>query len=146
VAGERPVGADVQAGAASASSPDSVRDAAVALPSRSAQADVLILGHDEAPAGFLGDLQRAARSCGVAVALGQPEDLASVVTARALIVLGEPLARRLGASVPAQRQNEMTWVVSTAPAEVSRDPAAKQALWGELKRLARILGPVRTAP
>ncbi|MCB1571249.1 MAG: hypothetical protein KDI72_09475, partial [Xanthomonadales bacterium] len=56
---------------------------------------------------------------------------------RGLIVLGERLARELGAALPAQRQNEIAWVVAAAATTLAGDAAAKQALWGEIKRLAR---------
>jgi hypothetical protein len=56
-----------------------------------------------------------------------------------LVVFGESLAREIGAALPAGRQQSMGWVGAAEPAEIAGDVAAKRALWGELKRLARAL-------
>ena len=101
-----------------------------------AASDILILGHEDAPPRFLADLQRACRLTGLAVQTSHA-DVGAIADVRGLIVLGERLARELGAALPAQRQNEIAWVVAAAATTLAGDAAAKQALWGEIKRLAR---------
>ena len=101
-----------------------------------AASDILILGDEDAPPRFLADLQRACRLTGLAVQTSHA-DVGAIAGARGLIVLGERLARELGAALPAQRQNEIAWVVAVAATTLAADAAAKQALWGEIKRLAR---------
>jgi hypothetical protein len=97
---------------------------------------ILIVGHESAPARFLTDLQRACRLAGLSARTGAC-GVETIADARGLIVLGERLARDLGAAMPAQRQNEIAWVVAGAATTLVADAAAKQALWGEIKRLAR---------
>ena len=101
-----------------------------------AASDILIVGHEAAPPRFLADLLRACRLAGLAVQ-GSHAGVGEIADARGLIVLGERLARELGAALPAQRQNEIAWVVAAAATTLAGDAAAKQALWGEIKRLAR---------
>ncbi|SFN09464.1 hypothetical protein [Dokdonella immobilis] len=101
-----------------------------------APTDILIIGHESAPTRFLADLQRACRLAGLAVQTSHA-DVGAIADARGLIVLGERLARDLGAALPAQRQNEIAWVVAGAAPTLVGEAAAKQALWGEIKRLAR---------
>lgn len=98
--------------------------------------DILIVGHESAPARFLADLQRSCRLAGLAVQ-SRHSGVDAIADARGLIVLGERLARELGAALPAQRQNEIAWVVAAAAPTLAGDAAAKRALWGEIKRLAR---------
>ena len=61
----------------------------------------------------------------------------SIAAAHSLIVLGQSLARSLGAEMPAQRQNEISWIISHEPKVLAQSADAKRALWGEIKRLAR---------
>lgn len=63
----------------------------------------------------------------------------SLGTARGLVVFGESSARGIGARLPAQSQVAMHWVVAAEPAQLRAQAPAKQALWGELKRLAASL-------
>ena len=46
-------------------------------------------------------------------------------------------ARSLGASLPAQRQAALDWVIAADAEALARDAMGKRALWGEVKRLAR---------
>ena len=117
--------------------------AAHAPAARSASAAILILGHEAAPPRLLADLVRALRLLKLDAAPGELQAEASIAAARGLLVLGEALARQLGAGMPAQRQNEIAWVVTAVPAQLARNAAAKQALWGEIKRLARQSGATR---
>ena len=107
-----------------------------------ASADILIVGHEALPQRLLADFQRGARLAGLDLATVGALPSQSVAGARGLIVFGEALARELGSAMPAQRQNEIVWVVVADPAGLARS-AAKQALWGEIKRLSRVSGLTR---
>jgi hypothetical protein len=111
---------------------------------RSAHGDIFLLGHESAAKTMLADLLRATRLLGLEVAPGDAKSADSLAHARGLIVLGETLARDLGASLPAQRQNAIDWVVVATPADLARSAAARRALWGEIKRLARVSGPAQS--
>jgi hypothetical protein len=102
-------------------------------------ADVLILCAGREPAKLLADLLRALRAANLIGALGDIDDVEAAAAARGLVVLGESLARQLGAGLSAQRQNAIAWVVAIEPAALSRSADAKRALWGEIKRLSRTL-------
>lgn len=106
--------------------------------------DILLFGHEHAPAAMLADLLRSIRLAGLDVAPCDANSVASIARARGLIVLGEKRARELGASLPAQRQNAVDWVVVAAADELGGDAAAKRALWGEIKRLSRSAGRPRS--
>jgi hypothetical protein len=93
---------------------------------------------------MLADLLRSIRLAGLDVAPCDANSVASIARARGLIVLGEKRARELGASLPAQRQNAVDWVVVAAADELGGDAAAKRALWGEIKRLSRSAGRPRS--
>ncbi len=125
------------------SSPPAATGTAHAPAARAANAGILILGHEAAPPRLLADLVRALRLLNLDAAPGEFQSEASIAAARGLLVLGEALARQLGAGMPAQRQNEIAWIVTAAPAQLACNAAAKQALWGEIKRLARQSGPAR---
>ena len=58
----------------------------------------------------------------------------------ALVAFGEARARAAGATISAQRQREIAWVVTSEPAALAADARGKRALWSELKRIARQLG------
>ena len=64
-------------------------------------------------------------------------DASRIGDAAGLVVFGAPLAREVGAAVPAERQASIGWVGAADPAEIAGNGAAKRALWSELKRLAR---------
>lgn len=132
IAGGRPA-SDAPAIASAPAMPE-----ATSRPGAVARTDILIIGHEGAPPRFLADLQRACRLAGLAVQISHA-DVSAVADARGLIVLGERLARDLGAALPSQRQNEIAWVVASAATTLAGEAAAKQALWGEIKRLARQL-------
>ena len=129
----------VQAAPAAVQSPASSAGATAAVASAAAPAfaEYLILGAVESQSRLCGELLRSLRMAGLnaaAVDLGRADAIAK---ARGLVVLGESLARSLGADMPAQRQNEITWIVSHAPDTLARNADAKRALWGEIKRLSR---------
>jgi len=67
------------------------------------------------------------------------EDDAAVSSAAGFVVLGEDLARRVAAGLPTDRLGACEWIIAGQPADLARGAAAKRALWGELKRLARTL-------
>ena len=100
-------------------------------------AQVLVLCGQAAGGRLEADLLRALRMARIEAALSDVDQLAKIAAAEGLIVLGESLARKIGAGLSAQRQNEITWVVAQEPAQLARSADSKRALWGELKRLAR---------
>lgn len=100
-------------------------------------ADVLILCADQSHERLLADLLRSLRMSRLDAMLASPAQSELIAAARSLIVLGKSLARSLGAEMPAQRQNEISWIVSDEPVALAPSAAAKRALWGEIKRLAR---------
>lgn len=59
--------------------------------------------------------------------------------AAAFLVLGQPLARVLGAELPTEAQQAATLVVTSAPAQWRGDALAKRLLWQALRPLRRHL-------
>jgi hypothetical protein len=66
-------------------------------------------------------------------------DVARIGDAVGLVVFGEPLAREIGAALPAERRKSLAWAGVEEPAEISGKVTAKRALWSELRRLVRAL-------
>jgi hypothetical protein len=99
--------------------------------------DLLILCREGDHKRLLADLLRGVRMAGLDASIAEPGQSASIALARGLLVLGESLARSLGAEMPAQRQNEMAWIVTHEPIALAQSAEAKRALWGEIKRLSR---------
>ncbi|MGB0135020.1 hypothetical protein [Dokdonella sp.] len=102
-------------------------------------AEVLILGSAAATSRMLADLQRAFRVAGLRVGVADARDDASLADARSLVVLGESLARELGARMPAQQHKAINWIITSEPQALAASASAKQGLWGEIKRLSRSL-------
>ena len=102
-------------------------------------AEIILLHARGAGARVLADVERSVRMMGWSVRLTDASELAAGLQVRALVVLGEPLARELGAALPAQRQRAVEWIVAAEPVALARSAAAKRALWGEFKRIARVL-------
>ena len=102
-----------------------------------ATAEFLILGATDSQKRLCAELLRSLRMAKLNAALVDASRAEAIGQARGLLVLGESLARTLGADMPAQRQNEITWIVSDDPDTLARNAAAKRALWGEIKRLSR---------
>ncbi|HET9031366.1 MAG TPA: hypothetical protein VFN25_00535 [Dokdonella sp.] len=100
-------------------------------------ADVLLLCAEQSHPRLLADLLRSLRMSRLKAAIASSGQADSIEAARALIVLGESLARSLGADMPAQRQNAISWIVSHEPKALAQSADAKRALWGEIKRLSR---------
>ncbi|WP_440225606.1 hypothetical protein ACQQ2N_10190 [Dokdonella sp. MW10] len=100
---------------------------------------VVVFGSAPSPR-LSADLLRTLRAARLDAAIAEAGDLAALDAARAWIVFGESVARGLGAQLPAQRLRAVEWVVAAEPADVARSAAAKRALWGEIKRLTRVLG------
>jgi len=65
----------------------------------------------------------------------------TIASMHGVVVLGETLARTLGAQLPAQRQDGIEWVVAGEPDALACSAIAKRALWGEIKRLSRAFAP-----
>ena len=102
-----------------------------------ATAEFLILGAIESQKRLCAELLRGLRMAKLDAALVDARQADAIGQARGLLVLGESLARSLGADMPAQRQNEISWIVSHDPATLAKNADAKRALWGEIKRLSR---------
>lgn len=117
--------------------PVALASATAATPEATAFADVLILGASSSHGRLCEELLRSVRMARLSAAMGDPGQADAIARARGLLVLGEQLARSLGADMPAQRQNEITWIVSHDPDTLARSADAKRALWGEIKRLSR---------
>ncbi len=100
---------------------------------------VVVFGSAPSPR-LSADLLRTLRAARLDAAIAEAGDLAALDAARAWIVFGESVARGLGAQLPAQRLRAVEWVVAAEPADVARSAAAKRALWGEIKRLTRVVG------
>lgn len=101
-------------------------------------ADVVVICAGDSRSRMLGDLLRSLRMSRLDATLSTNASVEAIASARALIVLGEALARSLGAELPAQRQNQISWIVSHEPDALAQSADAKRALWGEIKRLARL--------
>lgn len=102
-----------------------------------ATAGILIVCEQHRDSRLPADLLRCLRMAGLDAAIADAGQVESISAAHGLLILGESLARTLGADMPAQRQNEIAWVVSNEPAVLAQSATAKRALWGEIKRLAR---------
>lgn len=90
-------------------------------------------------------IECALRTVGLRPRRDQGTDVDACADAAAVLVLGNERARVLGVVLTAQRQGELEWVVTAAADVLARDPAAKRALWGEIKRLARTCATGRAA-
>ena len=107
-------------------------------PAPAAGASTIRIVCSEARQGrLLDDLLRGLRMAGLDAAMADISRLEAVAAARGLLILGETLMRMLGAGIPAQRQNEMDWIISSEPAVLAGSAEAKRSLWGEIKRLSR---------
>lgn len=138
------IGIDVYVPRAQAADPADKPIAQAPVPSErmprmdaSPPANFLIVCARDQDSRLPGDLLRGLRMAGLDAAITNAGQVGTIAAARGLLILGESLARSLGAEVPAQRQNEIAWVVSHEPAVLAQSAAAKRALWGEIKRLSR---------
>ncbi len=92
---------------------------------------------------LLADVERTLRFARIACHVGDGADEATLIEAGALVLFGQAHARRVGASLPAQRQGEVGWVVTGELADLARDAQARRALWSELRRMLRQLTGAR---
>lgn len=107
-------------------------------PARAVGAAPILIVCSEARHGrLLDDLLRGLRMARLDAAMADISRLETIAVARGLLILGETLVRTLGAGIPAQRQNEMAWIISSEPAVLAGSAEAKRSLWGEIKRLSR---------
>jgi hypothetical protein len=113
-----------------------------------AHASVLLLAESasKAASALLNDVVRALRFANISGAHIDAREESRFAEARGLILFGEALSRAVGATLTAQRQREIEWVVSGDPGVLARDAQAKRAWWSELKRLARALANAKTLP
>lgn len=92
---------------------------------------------------LLADVERTLRFARIACRVDDGADEAALIEAGALVLFGQARARRVGASLPAQRQGEVGWVVTGELADLARDTQARRALWSELRRMLRQLAGAR---
>jgi len=106
----------------------------------SRDADVLLLA-DIATAAepLLAAVARTLVFARVTCARANADDADALATTRALVAFGEAQARAAGAALSAQRQSQIGWVVAAEVARLRGDALGKRALWGELKRVVRLL-------
>lgn len=100
-------------------------------------AEFLIVCTEDRENRLLGDLLRGLRMAGLNAAIVDIGQVGIIAAARGLLILGESLVRALGADIPAQRQNEIAWIISSELTVLAQSAAAKRSLWGEIKRLSR---------
>ncbi|HEY0179567.1 MAG TPA: hypothetical protein VGC30_08030 [Dokdonella sp.] len=126
-------------GAPAAAIPAQPRAAApdASAPTAARAAAVLIVAETSAARGPLDGVLRALRYAQVDGELAPAPDDTALAAARGLVIFGEARARRIGAGLPAPRQQQIAWVVAAEVAALAGDARAKRALWSELKRLVR---------
>lgn len=139
-----------QPGAAAANEPSAEHPAAAAAtprrspaPTGSQTGAVLLIADAAGPHALIEDIGRGLDRLGVTWSRAATGDADTLITAAAFVVLGEPLARQVAASLPTDRLGACEWVIADPAADLARAAAAKRALWGELKRLARSLAARR---
>jgi hypothetical protein len=119
--------------------------AAAAMPRQSAPASttplasVLLIADAAGPHALIEDIGRGLDRLRLTWSRAATGDADTLITAAGFVVLGEPLARQVAASLPTDRLGACEWVIADPAADLARAAAAKRALWGELKRLARSL-------
>lgn len=130
--------ATAAANAPSSAVPASTKDAANTTPR---DADVLLLSDAAITAAepLLAAVARTLAYARTTCARASADDAAALATARVLVVFGEAQARAAGAALSAQRQSQIGWVVAAEVARLRGDALGKRALWGELKRVVRLL-------
>ncbi len=101
--------------------------------------EVGIVGADPSRTALIGQLGLALRGAGMRNVVTAADAVDGIAALRGVLVLGEELARTLGARLPAQRQAAIEWVITAEPSVLAASATAKRALWGEIKRLSRTL-------
>lgn len=106
---------------------------------------VLLLADIESPVAgkLLADVARALRFARIACTPARTRDEAELGAAVGLVMFGESQVRAVGASLPAERQREIGWVVGAGLSALSVDATAKRALWSELRRMTREMAKAR---
>ncbi|MGH8173295.1 MAG: hypothetical protein ACREPX_09100 [Rhodanobacteraceae bacterium] len=89
--------------------------------------------------GVVTGVERALKFARIAYATTDACEESALTRAVGVVVLGDALAKKAGALVPAQQASDAGWVFASDPASIARDAAAKRALWSELRRLMRSL-------
>ena len=124
-----------------------VADAAMPRESATASvprvAGVLLIADAAGPNALIEDIGRGLDRLRVTWSRAGAGDADALTAAMGFVVLGEPLARQVAASLPTDRLGACEWVIADPAADLARAAAAKRALWGELKRLARSLAARR---
>lgn len=108
-------------------------------PSKTQQGTVLVMGASEG-ARWSADLLAALKWLGVSARTSVSDDLDSLRKAAGVVVLGESHARKLSAGLTAFEQDRLHWVIGTEAKTLASSVEARRALWGEMKRISRLLG------
>ncbi len=129
----------MQAPASAAAEP--VCTASQASPPRSTGdfREVLVIGASEG-ARWSRDVLATLKWLGVASRLCVADDRQSLRQAAGLVVLGEAHARSLSEGLDSKEQGRLHWVIGAPARELMCSVEARRALWGELKRISRLLG------
>jgi hypothetical protein len=100
---------------------------------------VVLLAREESKAArtFVAGVMRALAFARIDGDVATAIDEHRLRDAKGLIAFGDEFAREAGIQVSAARQTGLAWVATTDADAIARQPAAKRALWSELKRLAR---------
>lgn len=102
-------------------------------------AGVVLIADAAGPAHLIEDIGRGLDRLRVTWTRAGADAAEALAAAEGFVVLGEPLARQVAASLPTERLRACEWVIADPAADLARAAGAKRALWGELKRLARSL-------
>ena len=100
--------------------------------------EVLVIGASEGTR-WSRDLLAALKWLGVASRLCAADDRQSLRQAAGLVVLGEAHARNLSEGLDSTEQGRLHWVIGAPARELISSVEARRALWGELKRISRLL-------
>ena len=100
---------------------------------------VALIARDESAAAraLLAQVARSLAFARIDAAIAR--DAKRIGDAAGLVVFGSSLAREIGATLPAGRQQSIEWVAAAEPVEIAGRTAAKRALWSELRRLVHAL-------
>ncbi len=113
------------------------------VPASAAHVAVMLIADAAGPNALIEDIGRGLDRLRVTWSRAGAGDADTLTTAAGFVVLGEPLARQVAASLPTDRLGACEWVITDPAADLARAAVAKRALWGELKRLARSLAARR---
>ena len=128
----------MQAPASAAAEPACAASQAIPPRSTGEFREVLVIGASEG-ARWSRDVLAALAWLGVAARLCAADDSEALRQATALVVLGEAHARNLSSGLDSAEQGRLHWVIGAHAQDLMSSVEARRALWGELKRISRLL-------